>query len=258
MNRPWGVVQLVKSEHWRSKIPEEWVLVTETDHMFMAPPPNDATERRPVGFKFYYMTAMDPKLNPVVKKFLAPGIDPSTVDQAGPSPLLIHKPLLAELAQPWWDMSIKMKRDGDANRVFGWVLEMWGYNIAARNLGVRHLDWQDLQVEPQGTGTDDMETKYIYHYTFGLVVPGTRKTWRLDKRMYYGGYPSDHLEMPPLCSAKSGFLFASLLNEAAQHIDGWPNRGQQQAARVAGDTPLSQLMRTTTAPKALGALSERL
>jgi hypothetical protein len=36
---------------------------------------------RPVGFKFYYMTAMDPKLNPVVKKFLAPGIDPSTVDQ---------------------------------------------------------------------------------------------------------------------------------------------------------------------------------
>lgn len=57
-------------------------MVTETDHMFMAPPPNDATERRPVGFKFYYMTAMDAKLKPVVTKFLAPGIDPSTVDQA--------------------------------------------------------------------------------------------------------------------------------------------------------------------------------
>ena len=29
----------------------------ETDHMFMKPPPNDATPERPVGFGFYYMTS---------------------------------------------------------------------------------------------------------------------------------------------------------------------------------------------------------
>ena len=28
-----------------------------------------------------------------------------------------------------------------------------------------------MQVEPQGTGTDDMENNYIYHYTFGQVHP---------------------------------------------------------------------------------------
>ena len=98
--------------------------------------------------------------------------------------------MLERVAVPWWDMSIKMKGDNDANRVFGWVspprcvgvwemlarcglveglassaasppsseyralrsqvLEMWGYNIAARNLGIRHTVMKNLQVEPQG------------------------------------------------------------------------------------------------------------
>ena len=46
---------------------------------------------------------------------------------------------------------------------------MWGYNLAARNMGIRHTVMKNLQVEPQGTGTDDMENNYIYHYTFGQV-----------------------------------------------------------------------------------------
>ena len=55
MNRPWGVVQMVKSAHWREKIPEEYVMLIETDHMMMMPPPNRATAEKPVGFGFYYM-----------------------------------------------------------------------------------------------------------------------------------------------------------------------------------------------------------
>ena len=59
-------------------------------------------------------------------------IGPLQVDAVGPSPILIHKPLLAKVARPWWDMSQKMQLDRDAQRVFGWVLEMWGYNLAVR------------------------------------------------------------------------------------------------------------------------------
>ena len=44
-------------------------------------------------------------------------------------------------------MSLRMKGNNDANRVFGWVLEMWGYNLAVRNMGIRHTVLQDLQVE---------------------------------------------------------------------------------------------------------------
>ena len=121
-------------------------MITETDHMIMRPPKNVATEEKPVGFGFYYMISTDPKLLPVVKKFLKPEIDVHTVDAVGPSPLIIHKPMLEKVAEPWWKLSLEMKHDSAANTVFGWVLEMWGYNLAARNLGIRHTVLQDLQV----------------------------------------------------------------------------------------------------------------
>ena len=173
------------------------------------------------------MLGMDPKLRPVVEKFLEPGIEASTVDAVGPSPIIIHKPLLKRVAKPWWDMSQRMQHDRDAQVIFGWGLEMWGYNLAVRNMGIRHTVSKDIQVEPQGEGTDDMDTKFIYHYTFGLTpkppYPGA-PSWRIDKRQYYGNYPSDHLQMPPACTAKSGFIIASMWNEAAQSIEGWKSK----------------------------------
>ena len=105
-------------------------MVIETDHMLMRPPENVATPDRPVGFGFYYMTGTDPKLKPVVQKFLADGIDVTTVDAVGPSPIIIHKPMLERVARPWWDLSQRMQHDRDAQVIFGWVLEMWGYNRA--------------------------------------------------------------------------------------------------------------------------------
>jgi hypothetical protein len=239
MNRPWGAVQLVETDYFRTHIAEEYLFLIETDHMMLRPPLNTATEDRPVGFGFYYMIATDPKLEPVVRKFLAPGIGLDTVDAVGPSPLLVHKPMLAKLARPWWDLSLQMKMDDDANRVFGWVLEMWGYNLAARNLGIRHTVSQSIQVEPQGVGTDGMEDKDVYHYTFGHVLPG----WKLDKRSYYGRYPPDHLPPPPLCSAKSATVIRDLWTEAAQAIPGWQTKvpNEDYSATLASQAPLARL-----------------
>lgn len=260
MNRPWGAVQFVESEHFRSKIEEEYIFIMETDHMFMRVPENIATPDRPVGFGFYYMLGMDPKLRPVVEKFLAPGIEASTVDAVGPSPILIHKPLLARVARPWWDMSQRMQHDRDAQVIFGWVLEMWGYNLAVRNMGIRHTVSKDIQVEPQGEGTDDMDTKYIYHYTFGLTPkpphPGAEH-WRLDKRMYYGQYPSDHLRMPPACTAKSGFIIASMWNEAAQHIAGWKSKDKPQPTNGKADD-MRTLHLASTKPEKAAGLGDKL
>ena len=259
MNRPWGVLQFVETEHFRSKIPEEYIFIIETDHMIMVPPENTAAPDRPIGFGFYYMLGTDPKLKPVVEKFLESGIDSATVDAVGPSPVIIHKPLLQKVAKPWWDMSQRMQHDRDAQVIFGWVLEMWGYNLAVRNMGIRHTVSKDIQVEPQGEGTDDMDGKNIYHYTFGLVpkppFPGAR-SWRLDKRQYYGAYPSDHLDMPPACTARSGFIIASMWNEAAQHIDGWRSKRSGGQSDVPTDDLRTRLLASTApeaAPSALGA-----
>ena len=39
----------VESEHWRERITEEYVMLIETDHMIMMPPPNRATPEMPVA-----------------------------------------------------------------------------------------------------------------------------------------------------------------------------------------------------------------
>ena len=71
--------QFVEGEHFRDRIPEEYILVIETDHMMMKPLENSATPELPIGFGFYYMLGTDPKLKPVVQQFLDPSISPDTV-----------------------------------------------------------------------------------------------------------------------------------------------------------------------------------
>ena len=45
--------------------------------------------------------------------------------------ILIHLQQLRNLTPEWLALSFKLKRDEEADKVFGWVLEMWGYTIAA-------------------------------------------------------------------------------------------------------------------------------
>ena len=68
--------------------------------------------------------AQAPSLRPIVARFVD---DPDAVDPCGPSPLLIHLPQLRRLTPEWLKLSFDLKRDPQADKVFGWVLEMWGY-----------------------------------------------------------------------------------------------------------------------------------
>ena len=43
------MVQLVESAHYQTAMPEEYVMIMETDHMLMHAPPNVATEQKPAG-----------------------------------------------------------------------------------------------------------------------------------------------------------------------------------------------------------------
>ncbi|KAL3905049.1 MAG: hypothetical protein SGPRY_011057, partial [Prymnesium sp.] len=66
-----------------------------------------------------------------------------------------------------------------ADAAFGWVLEMWGYTLAANRLAIRHTVWNELQAEPSALWHKELESDpRIYHYTFGLEytldgIPGT-------------------------------------------------------------------------------------
>ena len=54
------------------------------------------------------------------------------MDPIGSSPVFIHKEDLRRVAPVWHDVTLKIKQDKEADKAWGWVLEMYGYTIAAK------------------------------------------------------------------------------------------------------------------------------
>ena len=48
-----------------------------------------------------------------------------------------------------FDWSVKLKHDSEADRVFGWALEMWGYTLACEHHGIKHNIMRKFQVSPK-------------------------------------------------------------------------------------------------------------
>lgn len=82
MNRPHGVTQLLAKLDAGElpQLTEEYVLIAETDHVFMSEPKNLATPSKPVCFPFGYMNAKAATLRPVVQRFVD---DPDKAGQPG-------------------------------------------------------------------------------------------------------------------------------------------------------------------------------
>ena len=47
----------------------------------------------------------------------------------------MHVSNLKKLAPLWYELSVQMKADREADAAFGWMLEMWGYSVAALREG---------------------------------------------------------------------------------------------------------------------------
>ena len=144
LNRPFSVVQFI-DQGGLERLPEQFIYIAETDHVLMKPLPNLATEKKAAAFAFGYMHASYGH-QALIDRF-APGVSYRNVQPVGPSPLIIHKPALRKLAPLWLNMSLRLKVDKEADGRFGWVLEMWGYSIAAAQLGITHEVVHTFQVE---------------------------------------------------------------------------------------------------------------
>lgn len=154
------------------RVAEEYILLCETDHLFLKPLPNLASTDEAVGYPFHYML---PTRNPVtiaLMRRFAGEEHHAQVQQVGPSPVLMSVAALSRVAVEWRNVSFALKRDPEADAEFGWMLEMWGYSVAAARTGVRHKLLDTLQIESasqfgtQITDRDAQPTHYILHYTF--------------------------------------------------------------------------------------------
>jgi len=225
LNRPNAFVQFLR----KCDIREDYIFMAEPDHLFMSPVPLWATPTRPAAFPFFYINAKDPKLGPVAQRFNDKG---GEIDPIGNSPVIIHKEQLRQLAEPWSELAIKLKRDKEANSVFGWVLEMWAYALAAANLGIRHELHDEFMLQPPWDSSFNSaksgKRSHIIHYTYGQdydlrgqFTPGKVGAWHFDKRTYIARAVPKNVPLPPKGTNIVVVKLIEMINEATSNIPGW-------------------------------------
>lgn len=136
----------------------------------------------------------------------------------GPSPLIIGKEQLVSLVEPWFKLCLELKRDPEADRAFGWVLEMWAWTLTAARAGVRHEVHKTFQAEAGGLGINTLSDYDIFHYTFDM---NDRGSWRWSKRDFSSSYPPRlTAPKPSMLQGRSTLTFVDMMNEA---IDSYPD-----------------------------------
>ena len=133
INRPWTMLKFINMPEFQQRIKEDYVYIAETDHLILNDIPNRATPELNVAFFFPYMSPVPAEQSRVVKRYYDG--DHLSVQPIGPSPAILHVDMLKKVTPLWYDLSVKLKADRDADRAFGWVLEMWGYSLAAARVG---------------------------------------------------------------------------------------------------------------------------
>jgi len=237
INRPYSVVQFLKTNAWRS-IPEEYLYIAETDHILTQPLPNRAALGSPMAYIFGYM-GPNPAHQGIIQRVWPEGgaSGYKRVQSIGPSPVVIHRRDLEAIASSWEEIAVALKTNQEADNRLGWVIEMWGYAIAAAKLGLKHQEFADFQVEPGGLSVASQlrgfPTRYwLFHYTYQFEYmldgtpcqPWTIGEYSLDKRHFSDEHPAYPLPTPPPKANPAAFYLLNAFNEAMGNITTWPRR----------------------------------
>ena len=226
LSRPYAFQQWV--EKYASQVEEEYVLMSEPDHLFMRPLPNLMVGEEPAAFPFFYIDP--PKFPELVRKYVRSDLSDAeieAIDPIGNSPVMLSKRDLARIAKPWADVVVQMKTDPQADKAWGWVLEMWAYTLTAYKLGIKHHLYPELAAQPPWD--TDLKDFYILHYTYGcdytldgVFTPGKVGAWRFDKRSYMGRAPPRNLALPPQNAPPLVHALIGMINEATSALNPWP------------------------------------
>jgi len=224
LHRPYAFKQWL--ERYADGIEEEFVLMSEPDHLYLRPMPLLATPLKAAAFPFFYINPMDPKYTPIVQRFNKVKAPMSMFAPIGNSPVMISKTSLKKVVPLWHELAVTMKKDPEANAAFGWVVEMWAYSIASAQAGVTYQLFPEMALQPPW----DTEFKlggmdaYMIHYTYGddfddsgRFTPGKVGSWHFDKRDYMAKAPEKQTP-PPLAANKVVHKLIEMLNTAIDEI----------------------------------------
>jgi hypothetical protein len=173
LNKPGGIAEWAAQDGPR----DETILIVDPDSMFLRPvdDPGPLTAGEAYSEEHDYMDVAIPTNRTVIdrhcRKELHAKVQPVGIY------ILINRSCLAELAQRWLQKSIDIAADPicrDALGGTGWLSDMWGYAIAAAELGLHH----HLRGFSQVTGSNSLRNP-ITHYCFPLME-SRDDVWQLD------------------------------------------------------------------------------
>jgi hypothetical protein len=163
LNKPGGIAEWAALDGPK----DETVFIVDTDSMFVrsVADPGPIPDGQAYSEEHDFMSADIPRNKLVLERHCAPEFRAS-VQPVGIY-ILINRGCLAELAKAWLQKSMEIMADPVCREALdgtGWVSEMWGYTIAAAELGIHH----HIRSFSQVTGTDTLRNP-ITHYCYPLV-----------------------------------------------------------------------------------------
>jgi hypothetical protein len=185
LNKPGGIAEWAALEGPR----DETVLIVDPDSMFVRPvaDPGPVVAGEAYSEEHGYMNVDIPGNRTVIDRHCRQELR-AKVQPVGVY-ICIRRDCLAELARRWLEKSIEIAADPVCREALGgtgWLSDMWGYAIAAAELGIHHR----LTGFSQMTGSDSLRNPII-HYCFPLMTsrddawePNTQKPVLWSKWTY--------------------------------------------------------------------------
>lgn len=184
------------------QIKEEYILMSEPDHIFMRPIPNLMMGDHPAAFPFFYIEPSRKDFVPITQKFVGKDKDRKACEKIAPigsSPTFMRFDDLQKSVQSWVNTSIAIFEDPVANKVYsictqqnfgwcrclgvvelsavsclqewGWVMEMYAFTISLYNHGIGPVSLHlELASQPPWDTTMSVNGNeyYILHFTYGM------------------------------------------------------------------------------------------
>lgn len=192
-NKPAAITDWIR----RAPPKEDVVLILDPDCVFLSPLAIHVTRWHPVGQRIYTMAPIEHLL----RKHCA---WPERIQHVG-VPLLLHRDDLAIVAPRWLAKTEALRNDLRLRSRLGWVAEMWGYCLAAAELGLTHR-LLDIQ-----SSLDDEDDRAVVHYWYEIKASDGRWSW--GKRSYR---PWERVSDPPPGTPSATVALIRILNEAVE------------------------------------------
>eukprot|EP00891_Asterochloris_glomerata_P007790 jgi/Astpho2/7790/fgenesh1_pm.00117_%23_7_t len=177
-----------------SLIKAPWILMIETDYVWLRPPQPPRAEdesQASWGFPFGYITPQEAHLQAVMRRMYPTSAGPLTdIPGSGPAPVMMRAHEWATVTPDWERLAAHIEADLETKELLGWVREMYGFSIATALQGIK-LDLQlppDSQLIAQPPADDGLGKACMFHYTWGTILKDglgdSPEVWRFDKRDY--------------------------------------------------------------------------